>query len=884
MNEEKNDFLARLFRRPIFIVLAIGIITVFFAFQLPKAELDNNNIRFIPENDEARQTSAYIDDTFGSSIFILVALERRFGDVFDAAFLNKIREFIERMEDFEIVGNVNSMVSSDYIFAEHGSILVQKLVGEDFTGTSAEIAVLKQRLLSWDIYRRSLISDDFRATQILIPLSISDEQASRPEIINSFIEIRDIAREMFRPYADVYVTGIPIISATINEAMQSDLLTMIPLVVLLVLFILFMSFRNFFPVLLPLISVLVATVWSMGAMPLVGIKLSVITTVLPVILVAVGSAYGIHVVTHYLEAAKGVGEISRKEHKVLVIFALRKIRKAVFLTAVTTMAGFLSFCFTPVLPIREFGFFASFGVLVSFLMAVTLIPSLIIIRGPRKIKTLSEKSCSAAAIDGGIVTFFCNIARRKAAVIFLSAFILFFSLLGMSKVVIDNVFVEYFKATTDISRSDRFIREKFGGSKIVSVVVRADTTEILLMPDVLAAMDKLTSYLEERVPDVGKVMGFTDLIKRINQVFNADESPDGLRPINVSFQDDAAFGFGDFDFWEFGFGSFFEDDTETGFAAEAGPAAVMEPETITAVNMVRLLREAAASGRDRNMDASALVRVMERLINYEGAAYYEIPQDPVRYGKTSPEELQQLVANYLILLSGNISSYANDPLSPTAIKTTVQLRTTGDEDTGRAIGRIQAYIDANFPKTVETIIGGTALVESSLNRLVVHSQLISIIISIIVIFLIVALVNRSLIAGIVCIAPLSICILINFAVMGFTGIKLNIGTSMMACLCLGIGIDYTIHYMEAYKREYMAAEGKGDFLPKTFAVSGKAIIINAVSVGSGFAVLLFSQFVMLQDLGLLIALAMGSSALLSLIVIPVLLSAIKPKFIHKELI
>jgi hypothetical protein len=450
----------------------------------------------------------------------------------------------------------------------------------------------------------------------------------------------------------------------------------------------------------------------------------------------------------------------------------------------------------------------------------------------------------------------------------------------MSKVVIDNVFVEYFKATTDISRSDRFIREKFGGSKIVSVVVQADTTETLLMPDVLVAMDSLAIYLEERVPEAGKVMGFPDLIKRINQVFNADESPDGLLARENHFSDDAAFGgfgFGDFGFGDFSFDAF-ADDSETRHL-DAGPAAGQE--TITAADMVRLLREAAASGTDRNISASGLVRAMERLINFEGAAYYEIPEDPARYGKSSPEELQQLVANYLILLSGNIGSYANDPLSPTAIKKTVQLRTTGDEDTGRAINRIQAYIDANFPKTVETIIGGTALVESSLNRLVVHSQLISIVISIIVIFLIVAFVNRSLIAGIVCTAPLSICILINFAVMGFAGIKLNIGTSMMACLCLSIGIDYTIHYMEAYKREYIASGGKGDFLPKTFAVSGKAIIINAVSVGTGFAMLVFSQFVMLQDLGLLIALAMGSSAILSLTVIPVLLSIIKPKFIHR---
>jgi predicted RND superfamily exporter protein len=103
---------------------------------------------------------------------------------------------------------------------------------------------------------------------------------------------------------------------------------------------------------------------------------------------------------------------------------------------------------------------------------------------------------------------------------------------------------------------------------------------------------------------------------------------------------------------------------------------------------------------------------------------------------------------------------------------------------------------------------------------------------------------------------------------------------MVASVSVGIGIDYTIHYIEAYKREYSASGGKGDYLRRTFATSGKAIMINAVSVGAGFAVLLLSQFVMLEHLGLLIALTMATSAFVSLTVIPVLLLIFKPKFIQ----
>jgi len=875
MDNKKNDFLERFFSHPYIIVFVIAIITVFFAFQLPKAELDNNNIRFVPEKDEAREVARYIDDTFGSSFFILVALERKYGDVFDAVFINRIREFNKRMEDIEIAGNISSLVSSDYIYADGDSIVVQKISSDDFTGTRAEIAALKKKLLSWDIYRRSLVSDDFKATQILIPLDISEEMASRPEIIEGFIEIRDIAKEMFAGYAEVYVTGLPVISATINEAMKTDLVVMIPLVAIVVLFVLFFSFRRFTPVILPLISVLAAAVWSMGAMPLFGVKLSVISTVLPVILVAVGSAYGIHIVTHYLGAVKGKDEMSREEHKALILTLLRKIGKAVFLAAVTTLAGFISFGFTTVVPIREFSYFSTFGVLVSFLTAVTLIPALLIIRGPRLIKMKDKKANSADSIIAGA---FVRITEKRTAVIFATVLIVLFSIWGISKVVLDNVFVEYFKTTTDIYRSDRFIREKFGGSKIISVVAQADDPDILLMPEVLVALDNMGSYLEENVSEVGKVMGFTDLIKRINQVFNADESPDGIKPVASYDGGGDSFGFDSFGFGDFGFSSF----NESSYNDETFAQRDKEQVYISADDMVALLREAAFSGNSRYIDVNDLVKQMEKLVNYEGASYFEIPADPERYGKTSQEELRTLVSNYLILLSGNISAYANDSLQPTAIKTTIQLRTIGDKDTGKAINSIRVYIEDNFPRTVQTIVGGSALVESSLNRLVVESQIISVLISIIAVFFIITISNRSFIAGLVGIAPLSICILVNFAVMGFAGIKLNIGTSMVASVSVGIGIDYTIHCIEAYKREYQASGGKGDFLFKTFASSGKAILINAVSVGAGFAVLVFSQFVMLQDLGLLIALTMFSSALASLTLIPVLLLMIDPKFIRKE--
>jgi predicted RND superfamily exporter protein len=334
---------------------------------------------------------------------------------------------------------------------------------------------------------------------------------------------------------------------------------------------------------------------------------------------------------------------------------------------------------------------------------------------------------------------------------------------------------------------------------------------------------------------------------------------------------DDDFGFGDFGFGDFSFNDNIIAETETA-ADNSGDKIYTQDELFALLDK--------AGNLFRGMNANDLVRELKRQVNYDGAAYYEIPVDPQRYGVQSPDELRRLISNYLILLSGSMSAYANDPLEPTAIKSTVQLRTLGMTDSEEVFSEIERYVAANFPSDVKVTIGGTTKVEISLNNLVVQSQLSSLLISAICIFIIIAIANRSPVAGLLSIAPLSISVLINFAIMGFMGIKLNLGTSMVACVSVGVGIDYAIHCIEAYKREYRPGEETSDCLRRTFISSGKAIVIDAVSNGAGFAVLMFSRFTMLVDLGLLIALAMFSSALASLTLLPALLAVIKPKFIY----
>jgi len=856
--------MGKLFKYPALIVGVISVLTVFFGIQLPRAELDNNNVRFLPDKDPSKIMSEYIDDTFGGQIMILVGLERPYKNVFEKDFLRRIRDFSQAVENVDYIKSVNSIMSTQYITGDNDSIIVSDLVPEDFSGTDEEITELKRRIASWDLFRGSLVSDDLSATQILITLDAVTADFTRPEVLASIGPIRKLAAEIFANEANVYFTGQPIVNEVISKSTISDNLLLIPLVVIVVLAMLFFSFRRFAFVILPLLTVIIAVVWTIGLAALLGIKLSIIATILPVILTAVGSAYGIHIVTHYMEDTRGK-TLSVAEHRELVLGLVKKLIKPVFLAALTTLAGFISFCFTPIVPMREFGFCAGVGVIAAFIVAVLFIPAMFLLRGPRAREERQRKR-PGGRFSTIVADIFTAIAEKKVLVLVIAALVVVISLYGLSKIVVDNSVVEFFQNETDISRSDRFIREYFGGSKDVNLVVVADTTEELLQPEVLQAIDNLSAYLTGHVPAVGKVVGFTDIIKRINQVFNVGESPEGLRR-TVSRNATESFGFGDFGF------------DNTPYVETSQPENNFSLAQYNTADLLRFLDTAA--GKSSNLNGADLVRELKRLTNYDGMAYYEIPSNPRRYGKDTPEELQRLIANYLVLLAGDDDSgYSNDALEPTAIRTLIQLRTTGSKDSQEVIDVINEYVTANFPKNVKVIIGGNVMYEMAVTNLIFYSQIISIFISVFIVFLIMAFSNKSLIAGVIGAVPLALAILCNFAVMGFLGIKLSLGTALISSLAVGIGIDYTIHFIEFYKREYQS--GEPAFLRQTFIGCGKAILINALSVGAGFGVLALSQFKIIAHLGALIALSMLITAFVSLTVIPALLMVIKPKFIYNK--
>ena len=901
----KHALFRNLYNHPRVILYIIIGITLFFAAQLPRSRFDNNNFRFIPESDPARLADAEVAQIFGESVPLLVGIQRKYASVVDREFLQKMQALDQQLLALPLVKKVVSLTSTTHIEAAGDSIATGKLVPDELTGAPEELHAITEKLRSLDIYNRSLVSDDLKAVQILIFLNVKQEESGTPEVVAVCRHVMRIAEEWDCPDSVTYVTGAPVFSEIVNEATGHDLMFLVPIVIVVVAGALFFSFRRFTGVFLPLLTVIISCIWALGAMALLHIPLTILSTVLPVILIAVGSAYGIHVINHYFDEVTQSSEISYATHAEQIVEAMSRVIPPVFLAALTTFAGFISFCFTSVVPIFEFGVFSSFGVLAAFIVSVTLIPAILILRGPRNpiIRgRFASQPSHIDAVDKVIADTLMVIHAHKRSVLLVSIGCIIFAGFGISKLIIDNVLVEYFEPDVQIVRSDVFIQKEFGGSKLLNLLIKTSNPGDVIRPDVLQAIDFLAAYASESIPEVGKITSLADVLKRFNQVYNADAPASGIglraagasgmggavaadtaNPIGVagSAAADEDDSFGDF--------GVFDDDEQSSTGAEAEGVVAPASDGAAAdvrysfAEVVEKLAAAQTARRGRYVSATEVIDALKRDINYHGAAYYEIPTDPHKYGKTTQAELTALIQNYLLLLGGNVQDFIDDIHSPAALKVNIQLRTIGQQDSEKALNDIMDYVKTHFPQDVQVEPSGSILTEQSLNTLVVQSQLISVAVSFAIVFLILTAYYRSIIAGIIGIIPLMISIALNFGFMGVVGIKLNIGTAMVASFAIGIGIDYTIHYLAAYHREYGKEQSGRDFLIHTFYGSGKAIFFNAVSVGAGFAVLILSKFNMLADLGLLIALVMGTSSFASLTVLPIILSIIKPKFITKAL-
>ena len=916
------------------IIAVVLIVTVFFTVQLGGIRIENSVRYFFPQKHESYKKLLQAEETFGSMNSMGISLETEMNSIITAENIDIIDRITKRLENVEFIESVDSLTGIDYIYGEDGALVAGPIVDDDYTGTPEEVEAVRRKISDWeDMYDRVVISDNGRAAQIQAVISADATPLQTETLLREAEKI--VEEETAGSGLRVRFYGDPVINDNCKTFMLSDLMRLIPLVVIVVLITLFFSFKTLDGTVLPLLTVIISTIWTCGLMSLFNVTFTLVSSVIPVALIGVGSAYGIHVLSHYyseLDAFKG--EMSVEKHREIIAAGVKDVWMAVFLAGVTTVVGFISLVSSPLGPLHSFAVFSALGVALSLGLSVVFIPAMLSVKPlshigvrSKRMEKLVEKmqdkiSARGKKLEGeggagsGLVKifkFFCGTKVRLALFLIMICVVSYF---GTERLRVDSATINYFSPDSQFRRDVDYVDEIFAGTNSLYLIVEGQEKGDLTNPEILKSVDDLQVYLENKYSDIGKTVSFTTFIKRMNQVmhvpviadsgngaydaagsggeefYSSDESGDFSSMDSFyddSFYTDSAYSDdADFSGELSSFGSFYTETEETG-ETPAPQKEFIDPnieysrrlgETISVGEALEMLNKVYAEAGGRHARVEDIVNLLAKELNFNGSDYYEIPYDVDKYPAATREELSDLVSQYLLLFSGSLDRFADDQLSPKSIRVMIQLRTHSSDAVNKIVVDAENFAATHFPEGYSVYATGNAEMQFVMTNLIVSSQLSSLLFSLLSVFVIISISFRSVLAGLLGAVPLALTILLNYMVMGFAGIKLDLITSIIASVAIGVGIDYTIHFLSTYKNERTLSDDLKKVTLSTFAKSGRGIVTNALAVGLGFLVLFFSEFIVLRYIGILVAVVMFTSSMLAMTVIPGFLVIFDPKFIR----
>ncbi len=767
------------------IILLTAILTLFFALQIPKLKIDPDVINYLPKDDIVAQHFDSIGQSYGGNTVAVIGY--RTENVFTHQALMDIKAITDTLKNFKGVSSVTSLINVIDIREEDSILQVVPLIDENDIPEDAHVLdSIRKYVLSKEMYRGLLISDDASSTVLTVYLepnfvikpdsAIAKDSvlvyykreypepfyelnyhpsANELEVVVNKTNVVNAIKEKLNEseYKDrLFFGGLPYMISDIGSIIGHDIITLGILAFLIILIVLYLSFKSWRGVLMPVLAVGIAICWVLGMMALIGVDITMITNATPVVLLATGSAYTIHVINRIVE------ELYREQKslKEVIVQALTYVIVPVFFAALTTMIGFISFIFGSYLVIiSHFGIFTAIGVLFSFIIAITFVPAFLSYFPFKNIeKRKSEKE--NAPLNKFLNRLFRWTFEHKKSILTAWLLILIFFVTGIFRIERRVDLMDYFKENYPTKKTEKFLRETFGGTAYLYVNVKGDMQNL----EVLSVMDSVQEFIKS-FPEVTHTLSVVDLLKEMNNVMGE--------------------------------------------------------------------------------------------------------------GKQLPNQ-QDKVYNLWFLIEGQDIMSHMVASGNTEGLITATLNTTDSKVMSNIVEQLEKVLKKYKVQGVEMYQSGYPALYHKLDLSLINSQMYSLLIAVLLVLVIVSFLLKSISNGFITIVPILTTVVVLFGFMGWLHIPLDIATVLVASVSMGIGIDYAIHLINHVTHERKLGATHYQSIERAVTISGRAIIINVVSVMLGFIVMLFSDLVPLQRFGLLIAVTMIASGLSTLTLLVTLLN------------
>ena len=486
--------------RPWLVIAVVFAITVGLASFLPRMEFDASIENMMPQDDPvlAELQDAVAD--FGSQDLFFIAIES--DDVFRPATLQKIADLTAALEEVPAVKGVENPFNVQMVESSFFGIEIAPMAAE-VPKTADEIEAFKARILA-SPYGGRLITADGRGAALMLDVEWDLEGNNREKVIYEIISVVEgyIGPEQIHMVGDAYILHYT------EQAMKRDLRNLVPIVVLVIATTLYFTFRSFLGVLVPLLTVGAALTWTVGLMIWYGIPVSMISMAMPVILVTLGIASGIHILNKYLET---LGQGMSKESALQETFAT--ITSPVLMAAFTTAAGFASLITAFVQPIKEFGVITAVGVMIAMTLSLSLIPAMLVLWKKPEVK---QEKREAGVLNRFLKTLTQWTSSRPAYITAIAVVIVLVFGFGATRITLESNIVNYFGANSPVKKGTMVIEEIFGGSMQISVVVDTGVEDGFKDPAMLEELIVIQDYLNSW-DSINHATSLADVVRELNQ-------------------------------------------------------------------------------------------------------------------------------------------------------------------------------------------------------------------------------------------------------------------------------------------------------------------------------------------------------------------------------
>ena len=413
-------------------------------------------------------------------------------------------------------------------------------------------------ILNSPVFRNFVISEDGKTSGIIVNIKkneIPKEFKNKKEIEvykdslkkknhQNIIEIRKIIKS-YNKTSKIHLGGIPMIADDMMSFIKSDIVVFGIAVLVFIVATLWFVFRKIVWVVVPISSCFFSVVIMMGLLGLLGWKVTVISSNFIAMMLILTMAMNIHMSTRFLQLTKEKPNLDKKE---IILKTTSKMFWPILYTVLTTICAFLSLIFSEIKPIIDFGWMMTLGLIVSFIITFSLLPTLISLVSDISVNINENKNSIFTNLLGKISI------NNKSLIFIVSIFIFFISIFGISRLEVENSFINYFSKNTEIYKGMKLIDEKLGGTTPLEVIIKfpkkdkndditgeddwgendtqEDVSKYWFTKDKMDKIDKVHKYLDS-LPAIGKVLSFSSIIEVAKQL--NDNKPLGSLEMGVLY-------------------------------------------------------------------------------------------------------------------------------------------------------------------------------------------------------------------------------------------------------------------------------------------------------------------------------------------------------------